>query len=216
MLKPTLDGRPIEDVLAEKKGSLFLKRAFDVFASGIGLFLLSPIFLIVAIWIKIDSEGPVFFRQKRMGLHAEPFRIFKFRTMVNDADKKGRQITVGGDARITKAGAFLRQSKIDELPQLINVFIGDMSLVGPRPEVPKYLPYYSAEDLSTLWIHPGITAPSSVHFRDESDILAQAEDPDKEYIERILPKKNALNQEYVRDFSLLSDIRIIFKTLGVL
>lgn len=216
MLKPTLDGRPIEDVLAEKKGSLFLKRAFDVFASGIGLFLLSPIFLIVAIWIKIDSEGPVFFRQKRMGLHAEPFRIFKFRTMVNDADKKGRQITVGGDARITKAGAFLRQSKIDELPQLINVFIGDMSLVGPRPEVPKYLPYYSAEDLSTLWIRPGITAPSSVHFRDESDILAQAEDPDKEYIERILPKKNALNQEYVRDFSLLSDIRIIFKTLGVL
>lgn len=216
MLKPTLDGRPIEDVLAEKKGSLFLKRAFDVFASGIGLFLLSPIFLIVAIWIKIDSEGPVFFRQKRMGLHAEPFCIFKFRTMVNDADKKGRQITVGGDARITKAGAFLRQSKIDELPQLINVFIGDMSLVGPRPEVPKYLPYYSAEDLSTLWIRPGITAPSSVHFRDESDILAQAEDPDKEYIERILPKKNALNQEYVRDFSLLSDIRIIFKTLGVL
>lgn len=216
MLRPTVNGIDAETFLAQKKGTLFVKRAFDILASAIGLILLLPLFLIIALWIRIDSKGPIFFRQERMGRRAEPFRIFKFRTMVNDAERKGRQITVENDSRITKAGQFLRKWKIDELPQLINVLIGDMSLVGPRPEVPKYLPYYTNEDLATLWIRPGITAASSVLFRDESEILAKAKDPDREYIERILPKKNALNQEYVREFSLLSDIKTIFKTFRAL
>ncbi len=216
MPDPTLDGRPIREVLEEKRGQLIIKRLFDVLASCAGLLLLSPLFLVVAIRIKTDSEGPVFFRQTRMGLHAEPFRIYKFRTMVTDAEQKGRQITVGADARITKAGRFLRKSKIDELPQLINVFLGDMSLVGPRPEVPKYLPHYRPEDLSTLWIRPGITAPSSVHFRDESELLAESDDPETTYIQKILPYKNDLNKQYLRDLSFGTDLRTIFQTLGIL
>ncbi|MDI9502152.1 MAG: sugar transferase [Tissierellia bacterium] len=216
MPEPVLDGRPIGEVLEKKRATLFFKRAFDLFASGFGLLLLAPLFLFVAIRIRTDSPGPVFFRQSRMGRKTKPFRIYKFRTMVQDAESRGRQITVGEDARVTRSGAFLRKYKIDELPQLINVFLGDMSLVGPRPEVPKYLPYYSAEDLSTLWIRPGITAPSSVHFRNESELLAQAEDPDTAYTEDILPRKNALNKDYVRHLSFWTDIRTIFQTLGAL
>lgn len=216
MPEPTLDGRPIQAVLGEKKWQLGWKRLFDILASAIGLLLLSPLFLFVAIRIKTDTRGPVFFRQTRMGRYAEPFRIFKFRTMVTGAEQQGRQITVGSDVRITRAGRFLRNRKIDELPQLLNVFLGDMSLVGPRPEVPKYLPYYSREDLSTLWIRPGITAPSSVHFRDESELLAKAADPDTAYIHDILPRKNALNRQYVRDLSFITDLRTIFRTLGIL
>lgn len=214
--KPTIDGQPIEAFLQTKRVQQAAKRAFDIVASALGLLVLVPLFLVVAVRIKMDSKGPVFFRQTRMGKKAEPFRIFKFRTMVQDAESRGRQITVGDDARITNSGAFLRKWKIDELPQLINVLIGDMSLVGPRPEVPKYLPYYTDEDLSALWIRPGITAPSSVHFRDENDLLAEAEDPEAFYINEILPKKNALNRAYVRDFSLWGDIKIILGTFHAL
>lgn len=214
--RPVLDGVPMERFLATKRTTLLCKRLFDIVASGIGLLVLSPLFLIVAIVIRSDSNGPIFFRQTRMGLRTKPFRIFKFRTMVQDAEKRGRQITVGQDARITKSGKLLRKTKIDELPQLINVFLGDMSLVGPRPEVPRYLPYYSEEDLSTLWIRPGITAPSSVHFRDENDLLADAADPERYYIEEILPKKNSLNRDYVRNLSFWNDIKILFQTFRAL
>lgn len=213
---PTIDGVGIDRYLAAKRGTLFAKRALDIAASGLGLLLLSPLFLVVAILIKRDSKGPVFFRQTRMGKKTEPFRIYKFRTMVDNAESLGRQITVGADARITPTGMFLRKSKIDELPQLINVLLGDMSLVGPRPEVPKYLPFYTEEDRCTLWIRPGITAPASVLFRDENEILAKAADPDATYTQEILPKKNALNLQYVREFSVIGDIKTILKTLGAL
>ena len=215
MPEPVLDGRPIGEVLEKKRATLFFKRAFDLFASGFGLLLLAPLFLFVAIRIRTDSPGPVFFRQSRMGRKTKPFRIYKFRTMVQDAESRGRQITVGEDARVTRSGAFLRKYKIDELPQLINVFLGDMSLwtAARGAEVSAVL---FAEDLSTLWIRPGITAPSSVHFRNESELLAQAEDPDTAYTEDILPRKNALNKDYVRHLSFWTDIRTIFQTLGAL
>lgn len=212
MPNPTLDGQPIQAVLRNKRTQLLLKRMFDVAASAAGLLVLSPIFLLVGIAIKLDSPGPVFFRQIRMGKEARPFTILKFRTMVHDPRGRGLKITVGEDARITKAGEFLRKSKVDELPQLLNVLKGDMSLVGPRPEVSEYLKYYSTEDLSTLWIRPGITGPASVYFRDESEILAESPDPDQTYIKEIIPKKNELNKQYIRDLSVGKDIRMIFAT----
>jgi lipopolysaccharide/colanic/teichoic acid biosynthesis glycosyltransferase len=191
-----------------------MKRLFDFIASFYGLILLSPIFVLAALWIKIDSRGPIFFRQDRVGFQGSLFRIHKFRTMVSDADKKGKQITVGADSRITTTGTFLRKYKLDELPQLIDVLVGDMSLVGPRPEVPKYICCYSDDEKhDVLSVKPGITDNASIEFRDENELLASSKDPEATYINEVLPKKIALYRKYVREHSFFGDVAIIFKTI---
>ncbi len=190
-----------------------MKRLFDIVASGLGLSFLSPLFLIVAIWIKLDSPGPVFFRQVRVGRFNKDFRIFKFRTMRVGSDK-GSQITIGGrDPRVTRAGYWLRKFKIDELPQLINVFIGDMSLVGPRPEVRRYVDLYTPEQMHVLDVRPGITDAASIKFRNESEFLKQVEDPEKHYIEVIMPMKLDLYLQYANYHSFKGDIRLILETI---
>jgi len=189
-----------------------LKRAFDIVASGMGLIVLSPLFLILAIWIKVDSRGPVFYRQIRVGRGNKDFRLFKFRSMRPDSDKLGL-ITVGGhDPRVTRSGYYIRKYKLDEFPQLINVFIGDMSLVGPRPEVRKYVDMYTPEQMRVLSVRPGITSLASIRYRNENDILAAADDPDKCYIEKIMPDKLAIDLEYVEHANLWNDIKLIFST----
>ncbi len=189
-----------------------MKRLFDIFASGLGLLCLSPLFAILAIWIKADSRGPVFYRQVRVGRGNRDFRIFKFRSMRPDSDK-GRLITVGGhDPRVTRSGYYIRKYKLDELPQLINVFIGDMSLVGPRPEVRRYVDMYSPEQMRVLEVRPGITSLASIRYRNENEILAASDDPDRTYIEKVMPDKLAIDLEYVADASLINDIRLIFST----
>ena len=190
-----------------------IKRIFDIVCSGLGLIILSPFLLFVAIRIKMDSDGPVFFKQIRVGEKGREFKILKFRTMVVDAEKLGRQITVGNDSRITKIGAFLRKYKIDELPQLINVFKGDMSLVGPRPEVPRYVNMYTEEQRKVLDVKPGITDLASIRYRDENELLGQAENPDEFYINTIMPDKLALNMEYINKSNVFLDIYIILKTI---
>lgn len=189
-----------------------MKRAFDVIMSGLGLICLSPLFLVLALWIKLDSAGPVFYRQTRVGRFGKDFRLFKFRSMRPDSDRLGL-ITVGGhDPRVTRSGYYIRKFKLDELPQLINVFIGDMSLVGPRPEVRKYVMMYNAEQLHVLDVRPGITSLASIRYRNENEILAASVDPDRTYIEKVLPDKLAIDLEYVRTASFLGDIGLIFKT----
>ena len=190
-----------------------IKRIFDIVCSGLGLIILSPFLLFVAIRIKSGSDGPVFFKQIRVGEKGKEFKILKFRTMVVDAEKLGRQITVGNDNRITKIGAFLRKYKIDELPQLINVFKGDMSLVGPRPEVPRYVNLYTEEQRKVLDVKPGITDLASIRYRDENELLGQAENPDEFYINTIMPDKLALNVEYINKSNIFLDIYIILKTI---
>jgi len=191
-----------------------VKRAFDILMSGLGLIALGPLFVILAVWIKADSEGPVFYRQTRVGLKNRDFRIFKFRTMRRGADRQGL-ITVGGrDPRVTRSGYYIRRYKLDELPQLINVFIGDMSLVGPRPEVRKYVDMYTAEQMRVLDVRPGITSLASIRYRDENELLAASENPDDTYINKVMPDKLAIDLEYVRDAGLLSDIRLILKTFA--
>ena len=195
--------------------SLALKRLFDIAASAIGLLLLAPVLLGIAIWIKRDSPGPVFFRQERIGRHGQPFRIYKFRSMRQD--NAGLQITVGEDARITRSGRFIRAYKLDELPQLINVLRGDMSVVGPRPEVPRYVALYPAEvRAEVLSVRPGITDLASVQYRSESTLLAQSSNPEQTYVDTILPAKLALCRQYVRERSFWLDLRIIGMTLGIL
>ena len=191
-----------------------MKRLFDFIASSFGLILLTPIFVLVALWIKLDSRGAIFFRQERVGFQGDLFRIHKFRTMVFDAEKKGKHITVGADLRITTIGRFLRKYKLDELPQLIDVLVGDMSLVGPRPEVPKYIDYYSDDEKhAVLSVKPGITDNASIEFRGENELLASAKDPEAAYINEVLPKKIALYRKYVRERSFFGDVAIIFKTI---
>ncbi len=191
-----------------------MKRLFDFIASFFGLILLTPIFVLAALWIKIDSRGPIFFRQERVGFQGVNFQIHKFRTMVLDAEKKGKHITVGADSRITTVGSFLRKYKLDELPQLIDVLVGDMSLVGPRPEVPKYICCYSDDEKhDVLSVKPGITDNASIEFRDENELLASSKDPEAAYINEVLPKKIALYRKYVRERSFFGDVAIIFKTI---
>ena len=193
-----------------------MKRIFDIIASGCGLLVLSPILLIVAIWIKLDSRGPIFYRQVRVGRYNKDFRIFKFRSMRVGSDK-GSLVTIGGrDPRVTRSGYFIRKFKIDELPQLINVFIGDMSLVGPRPEVRHYVNYWTPEQLRILEVRPGITDPASIRFRNENELLEQAEDPEKYYIEVIMQDKIKLYLDYVANSSFWYDIKLIFKTFLVI
>lgn len=191
-----------------------MKRFFDFMTSFFGLILLTPIFILTAIWIKIDSRGPIFFCQERVGFQGCLFRIHKFRTMVLDAEKKGKQITVCADSRITNAGKFLREFKIDELPQLFDVFIGDMSIVGPRPEVPKYIDYYSDDEKKEiLSVKPGITDNASIEFINENDLFANSIDSETVYINEVLPKKITLYRRYVKEHSFFGDLRIIFKTI---
>ena len=189
-----------------------MKRLFDIFASGLGLLILSPLFLILAIWIKLDSKGPVFYRQVRVGRGNKDFRIFKFRSMRVGADKQGL-ITVGGhDPRITRSGYFIRKYKLDEFPQLINVFIGDMSLVGPRPEVRKYVDMYTPEQMHVLDVRPGVTSLASIRYRNENELLDKAEDPDQFYIDVVMQDKLAIDLEYVEHASFWYDIKLIFQT----
>jgi len=189
-----------------------LKRFFDVVASGIGLILLSPLFIILTIWIKCDSIGPVFYKQVRVGRNNMDFQLFKFRSMRVGSDKKGL-ITVGGhDPRITRSGYYIRKYKLDEFPQLINVFKGDMSLVGPRPEVRKYVDMYTEEQMHVLDVRPGITDLASIRYRNENELLERVNDPDKYYVEVIMPDKLRINLEYVARHSFTFDIRLIFQT----
>ena len=193
-----------------------MKRLFDIVASGLGLIVLSPLFIILAIWIKLDSKGPVFYRQVRVGYKNKDFRIFKFRSMRVGADK-GSLVTIGGhDPRVTRSGYFIRKFKFDELPQLINVFLGDMSLVGPRPEVRHYVDYWTPEQMHVLDVRPGITDPASIKFRNENELMEQAEDPEKYYIEVIMQEKIKLYLEYVEKHSFFYDLGLIFKTFWVI
>ena len=189
-----------------------MKRLFDIIASGCGLLVLSPLFFVVAIWIKLDSKGPVFYKQIRVGRYGKDFKLFKFRSMRVGADKKGL-ITIGGhDPRVTRSGYFIRKYKLDEFPQLINVFIGDMSLVGPRPEVRKYVDLYTPEQLHVLAVRPGITDLASIRYRNENEILETVENPEQYYIDVIMPDKLRINLEYVANHSFFYDIKLIFKT----
>nr|WP_286395752.1 sugar transferase [Myroides odoratimimus] len=189
-----------------------VKRLFDIISSGIGLIFLSPIFLFLAIWIKIDSQGPVFYKQVRVGKDGKDFKIFKFRSMRQGSDKKGL-ITVGGrDPRVTNSGYYIRKYKLDEFPQLINVFVGDMSVVGPRPEVRKYVDLYNEEQLRVLSVRPGITDIASIKYRNENELLEKAADPNKTYIEEIMPDKLKYNLEYIDKASFVYDIKLIFMT----
>jgi lipopolysaccharide/colanic/teichoic acid biosynthesis glycosyltransferase len=190
------------------------KRIFDIFFSLFGVLLLAPLFLFISIWIKLDTSGPIFFRQERVGRFGRIFRIFKFRTMCLDAESRGRQITIGADSRITKSGHYLRKFKLDELPQLMNVITGEMSLVGPRPEVPRYVVLYPAEVRElVLSVQPGITDYASIEYKDENAILGQAADPDRAYIEDVMPVKLRYYQRYVAERSLWVDFILILRTI---
>jgi lipopolysaccharide/colanic/teichoic acid biosynthesis glycosyltransferase len=189
-----------------------MKRLFDIVVSLIGLVCLLPLLLSVAVLIKLDSTGPIFFKQQRIGMRFRPFQILKFRTMVQNAKVNNRSITVGDDPRITRVGWFLRKTKIDELPQLINVLRGEMTFVGPRPEVPQYVEMFRKDYEEILKIRPGITDLASIKYRDEAALLGQFENPEEEYVTRVLPDKIGLGKEYVRCSSLAFDLRLIFRT----
>ncbi len=190
-----------------------MKRFFDISCSSIGLIILLPLFTVVAIIIKLDSRGPVFFRQQRIGKNFRPFRIYKFRTMTTDAPEKGPEITIGGDKRVTRIGRILRKYKIDELPQLINVLKGEMSLVGPRPEVEKYVELYKEDYKHILQVRPGVTDISSITYRDEEGVLMDKKDPEAYYRQVLLPEKIRLAREYIDRASFFYDLRLIFKTV---
>lgn len=190
-----------------------LKRLFDIFFSFLGIILLSPLFFLVSVLIILENGFPVFYSQKRVGKNGVEFSLLKFRTMIKDADKNGL-LTVGGrDARITKIGYYLRKTKVDELPQLINVLIGDMSLVGPRPEVKKYTDLYTEKQQQVLTVKPGITDYASIQFVDENDLLGKSENPEETYIKEIMPKKLELNLKYIQESSLITDVVLIFRTI---
>ena len=192
------------------------KRIFDFAGAALGLSLLWPVFLVVALHIKVDHRGPVFFRQERIGRGGKPFRIWKFRSMVTEAENRDPQLTVGEDPRITRTGRWLRRLKLDELPQLFNVLSGDMSLVGPRPEVPKYVILYDASQRRVLDLFPGITDPASLEYRDEGERLILARDPERVYVEEIMPAKIRLNLQYAENATVWSDFVVILKTLTTL
>ena len=189
-----------------------MKRLFDIIASGLGLIILSPLFLVVAVWVTLDSPGPVFYKQIRVGRNNKDFFLYKFRSMRVGSDKKGL-ITIGGhDPRVTRSGYYIRKYKLDEFPQLINVFKGDMSLVGPRPEVRKYVDLYTPEQMHVLDVRPGITDLASIRYRNENELLEHASDPEQYYRDVVMQDKLRINLEYVRNHSFLGDIRLIFNT----
>jgi lipopolysaccharide/colanic/teichoic acid biosynthesis glycosyltransferase len=189
------------------------KRIFDLVCVVPGLIVIMPVWLIVAVLIWLEDRGPVLFMQERIGFRGTPFRMWKFRSMVVHAEKLGKQLTVGRDPRITRVGHFLRQSKLDELPQLVNVLRGEMSLVGPRPEVPRYVALYTTDQRRVLEVPPGITDPASIRYRDESEVLAQSGNPEQTYVTEIMPDKIRLNLEYAANANVWTDIQVIFGTL---
>lgn len=201
------------DILKKKRAALFLKRVFDVLVSLVMLFILSPVFLILAIAIKIDSKGPVFYRQVRVTQYGRHFRIFKFRTMVQNADKIGSLVTVGNDARVTRVGRLIRKCRLDEICQLIDVFRGTMTFVGTRPEVPKYVEAYSDEMMATLLLPAGVTSEASIYYKDEDALLFGAEDPDLVYTKEILPAKMRYNLLSIKRFGFFRDIGVMVKTV---
>lgn len=201
------------NILQKHKGSLLLKRIFDIIAAGLLLILLSPILLMLSVWIKADSKGPVFFRQVRVTQYGKTFRIFKFRTMVNHADKMGTQVTTKGDVRVTKAGKALRGCRLDELPQLLNILTGDMTFVGTRPEVEKYVVHYTNEMKATLLLPAGVTSLASIEYKDEERLLESADNADQVYIETILPEKMAYNLRAIENFSFWQDIKTMIATV---
>lgn len=201
------------DILKKKKAGLFFKRLFDIFVSAIMLIILSPVFLILAIAIKIDSKGPVFYRQLRVTQYGKQFRIFKFRTMVNNADKIGTHVTVNNDSRITRVGKFLRKCRLDEISQLIDVFRGTMTFVGTRPEAVKYVEKYTPDMMATLLLPAGVTSLASIYYKDEAELLDKAEDTDKTYVEEILPAKMKYNLKAIEKFSFWGDVKVMFMTV---
>ena len=206
--------REYYDILNNKKVSLFITRLFDIFVSAVLLVLLSPVLVFIALWIKLDSEGPVFFRQERITTYGETFRIFKFRTM--KVNNSGSSITLKDDDRITSVGKKIRKLRIDEFPQLINILKGEMTLVGTRPEVKKYVDAYTNEMKASLLLPAGVTSLASIKFKDEDELLQGVTDIDTFYIEKILPEKMKYNLEAIRNYSFLNNIKIIFMTVGVL
>lgn len=193
-----------------------LKRTFDFLASFFGLLLLSPLILCIAVWVKCDSKGPIFYRQVRVGKDGREFKLFKFRSMRVGADRAGLLTLGDRDPRVTRSGFWLRKTKLDELPQLFNVLVGEMSLVGPRPEVPKYVELYTPEQREILSVRPGITDVASVEMRDEAELMAQQADPEGYYVNVQLPLKIKLAKEYIAQQSLLSDLKLIVRTIGVM
>lgn len=205
--------RPYYEQLKKRAVALFFKRLFDIVVSLVLLALLSPVFLVLAVAIKLDSPGPVFYRQVRITRYGKEFRIFKFRSMVTDADKKGSLVTVSGDSRITRVGRLIRKCRLDELPQLLNVLTGDMTFVGTRPEVPKYVAAYTPEMLATLLLPAGITSEASIRYKNEDKLLKDADDVDKVYIEAVLPGKMQYNLASVREFTFFGDIATMLRTV---
>lgn len=208
----TEEVRKYYDILKKKQVSLFFKRVFDIFASAVVLVILSPVFLILAIAIKIDSPGPVFYRQERVTQYGKRFRIHKFRTMVQNADK-GSQVTVNNDSRITKVGKVIRDCRLDEIAQLIDVIQGTVTLAGVRPESPKFVAAYTDEMMATLLLPAGVTSLASIYYKDEAKLLDGAEDTDKVYIEKILPGKMYYNLKGIEQFSFWGDIKVMFMTM---
>ena len=208
---------PYYQLVSQRKGSLVLKRCLDFLLALVLLFLTSPLFIVLSIWIKLDSKGPVIYKQERVTQYNRHFKIWKFRTMVTDADKKGSLVTSENDSRITKVGQFIRRVRLDELPQLVNVLKGEMSFVGTRPEVPRYTEQYSPEMMATLLLPAGITSLASINYKDEDAIISQMTAKgmtvDQAYVERVLPEKMHFNLAYLRDFNFFGDIKIMFQTV---
>lgn len=208
----TEEVRKYYDILKKKRASLFFKRMFDIVVSFLMLVVLSPVFLILAVAIKLDSKGPVFYRQVRVTQYNQRFRIFKFRSMVQDADR-GSQVTVSGDARVTRTGKLIRKCRLDEVSQLIDVLRGKMTFVGTRPEVPKYTEQYTPEMMATLLLPAGVTSLASIYYKDEAELLDAAEDTDKIYVEEVLPVKMYYNLKAIEKFSFFGDIKVMFMTV---
>lgn len=205
--------KPYYEVLKKKKLSLILKRIFDIVVSFVMLIILSPVFVFLGIAIKIDSKGPIFFRQERITQYGKTFKIFKFRTMVNNAEKLGTQVTVGNDARITKVGKFIRDCRLDEIAQLLNILTGDMTFVGTRPEVKKYVNHYTKEMMATLLLPAGVTSLASIYYKDEAKLLDKSNNPDKTYIEEVLPGKMKYNLQSIKEFNFFEDIKTMIRTV---
>lgn len=205
--------KPYYEILQKKQISLIFKRLFDIVVSLIMLLILSPVFLVLAIAIKLDSKGPVFYRQVRVTQYGKEFRIFKFRTMVDNADKIGSQVTVGGDSRITRVGKVIRECRLDEIGQLLNILGGSMTFVGTRPEVPKYVEKYTPEMWATLLLPAGVTSEASIRYKDEAALLDVAEDVDATYIQDVLPGKMKYNLRSIQEYSFFKDIKTMFQTV---
>ena len=206
--------KPYYEILQKKQIGLIFKRLFDIVVSLIMLLILSPVFLVLAIAIKLDTEGPVFYRQVRVTQYGKEFRIFKFRTMVNNADKIGSQVTVGGDSRITRVGKVIRECRLDEIGQLLNILGGSMTFVGTRPEVPKYVEKYTPEMWATLLLPAGVTSEASIRYKDEAALLDAAEDVDATYVQDVLPGKMKYNLNSIQEYGFFKDIKTMFQTVA--